>query len=629
MRVIIPQFSLNCIELILIFRYLIGLMAMKWKEKVNLAKIPESPGVYIFKGQRGEALYVGKAKNLKERFRYYFGKPEDPRIRRCVERAVDVEFIVTNDEIEALILEANLIKQYQPRYNIRLKDSKAYPYIMVTMSEPFPRVAVVRRPKFESGNLYFGPYPNVSSLRKTLRMIRRLFPIRSCKYRLPSVRKIKPCLEYYIGKCIGPCTGDVSPEEYKNLVKGVLSFLQGRTDELERQLEAEMLEAAKKLEFERAAALRDQLFAIKQTKSATRRALTGAARDFVAVACAEKYAYGIVLFYRDDKIVDKAGFMLDVPRGWSESDVLNAFIEQFYSTYPVTAEEIVSSPLPSDADSLTEMVMKRTGKSIRFREPSPYEENIYAIAINNASRLLAEEIERLGIEEEVVDPALIDLMNELGLKSPPMRIEAVDISHLFGEAVVGSVVVFVNGKPRKSEYRRYRIKSVEGIDDFRAIREVVYRRLKRLMDEDKPLPDLMLIDGGKTQLEFAMDAADELGVEDVHFAALAKRFEELHLPDDRIVALPYRSKALRLLQRIRDEAHRFAIKYHRNIRDKSKFTSILDFIPGLGRSKRNALLKYFGSIEAIINADVNDLQKVPGIGPKLAQKIYEHLHGEV
>ena len=205
--------------------------------------------------------------------------------------------------------------------------------------------------------------------------------------------------------------------------------------------------------------------------------------------------------------------------------MLNAFIEQFYSTYPVTAEEIVSSPLPSDADSLTEMVMKRTGKSIRFREPSPYEENIYAIAINNASRLLAEEIERLGIEEKVVDPALIDLMNELGLKSPPMRIEAVDISHLFGEAVVGSVVVFVNGKPRKSEYRRYRIKSVEGIDDFRAIREVVYRRLKRLMDEDKPLPDLMLIDGGKVQLEFAMDAADELGVEDVHFAALAKRFD--------------------------------------------------------------------------------------------------------
>ncbi len=602
---------------------------MKWLESLKGREIPESPGVYIFRDEKGRALYVGKARNLKNRLRAYMREPDDPRIRQFVRKAVTVEFITTPTEPDALILEANLIKEYQPRYNIRLKDNKAYPYIMVTMREKFPRVAVVRRPKFESGNLYFGPYPNVASLRKTLRLIRRIFPIRTCKYRFPSSRKIKPCLEYYIGKCIGPCTGEVSEEEYKALVRGVVAFLQGKTDELEKELEREMLEASRKLEFERAAVLRDQLFAVRQTRQAYRKAITNASIDFVAVARSGRYAYAIVLIYRDDKIIDKRGYMMEIPMPEaSMTEITSVFIEQYYTLSTVTASEIVLRPVPENAGTLEEIIESKTGRRVRFREPTQHEERIYRIAVDNAERLLSEELDRIAPEDEALHPSVIALQNELGFERPPVRIEAVDISHTFGEAMVGSVVVFVNGRPRKSEYRRYRIKTVEGIDDFRAIREVVYRRLRRLIDEDRELPDLMLIDGGEIQLQFALDAANELGVEDVYFLGIAKRFEELHFPDGRVVMLPYRSEALKLLQRVRDEAHRFAITYHRNLRGKKQMVSILDMIPGLSQSRRVELLKYFGSIERIHSASIEELQKVRGIGPKLARRIYDYLHGE-
>ncbi len=602
---------------------------MQWLEKLKGREIPEAPGVYIFRDRNGTPLYVGKAKNLKNRLRAYMREPDDPRIRQFVKKATDVEFIVTPTENDALLLEANLIKEYQPRYNIRLKDNKAYPYIMVTMREKYPRVAVVRRPKFESGNLYFGPYPNVASLRKTLRLVRRIFPIRSCKYKLPSSRQIKPCLEYHIGKCIGPCTGEVSEEEYRSLVRGVIAFLRGQTDELERELEREMLEEAQKLNFERAAVLRDQLFSIRQTKMAFRKAITARSIDFVAVASSGHYAYGMVVLYRGDRIVDKHGFMMELPTKNAEpADVLASFMEQYYTSSTVTADEIVFRPMIDDLQALQELIEKNTGRKVKFREPTAIEERIYRIATENAERLLSEELERAGAIDEAPHPAVASLQKELNLDRPPLWIEAVDISHTFGEAMVGSVVVFVNGRPKKSQYRRYRIKSVEGIDDFRAIREVVYRRLRKLIESDSDLPDLMLIDGGEIQLQFALDAANELGVEDIHFIGIAKKFEELHFPDGRVVMLPYHSDALRLLQRIRDEAHRFAITYHRKIRGRDRMISVLDMIPGLSESRRIALLRYFGSIEAIHKASVKDLQKVKGIGPKLARRIYSYLHGE-
>ncbi len=602
---------------------------MRWLEDLKNREIPESPGVYIFRDDRGNPLYVGKARNLRNRLRAYMREPDDPRIRQFVRKAASVEFITTPTESDALLLEANLIKEYQPKYNIRLKDNKSYPYIMVTMKEPFPRVAVVRRPKFESGNLYFGPYPNVASLRKTLRLIRRLFPIRSCKYKFPSTRKIRPCLEYYIGKCVGPCTGKVSVEEYRALVRGVISFLQGRTDELEKELESEMLKASKELNFERAAVLRDQLFAIRQTRQAYRRAIVSRAIDFVAVAQAGRYAYGMVVLYRDDRITDKRGYMLEIPiPNASKEDVLAAFIEQYYTSSTVTADELVTRPVPADSGTLREVIRSKTGRDILIREPSANEERIFRIAMDNAERLLSEELERMDVEDEAIHHSVVALQEELGLERPPVHIEAVDISHTFGEAMVGSVVVFVNGRPRKSEYRRYRIKTVDGIDDFRAIREVVYRRLRRLIEENRELPDLMLIDGGEIQLQFAMDAANELGVEDVQFMGIAKRFEELHFPDGRVVMLPYRSEALKLLQRIRNEAHRFAITYHRRIRGKNQMLSVLDLIPGLSENRRIELIKFFGSIEAIHRASIEDLQRVKGIGPKLAKRIYEYLHGE-
>ncbi len=602
---------------------------MQWLEKLKGREIPESPGVYIFKDGHGNVLYVGKAKNLRNRLRAYMREPNDPRIRQFVRKATDVEFITTPTENDALLLEANLIKEYQPKYNIRLKDNKSYPYIMVTMKEKFPRVAVVRRPKFETGNLYFGPYPNVASLRKTLRLVRRIFPIRSCKYKLPSSRTIKPCLEYHIGKCVGPCTGEVSEEEYKNLVKGVISFLQGRTEELEKELEREMLEEARKLNFERAAILRDQLFSVRQTRQAFRRAIAGRSIDFVAVARSGRYAYGMVVLYRADKIVDKHGFMMELPdKNATAEEVTAAFIEQYYTSSTVTADEIVLDPIPQNTAELQSVIEGKTGRKVRFRKPAPIERRIYRIAVDNAERLLAEEIERSVPLDEAVNPAVKSLQEELGFERPPIWIEAVDISHTFGEAMVGSVVVFVNGRPRKSEYRRYRIKTVEGIDDFRAIREVVYRRLRRLIENDMELPDLMLIDGGEIQLQFALDAAAELGVEDVQFIGIAKKFEELHFPDGRVVMLPYNSEALRLLQRIRNEAHRFAITYHRSIRGRNQMVSVLDMIPGLSETRKIELLRYFGSIESIYNASVKELQKVRGIGPKLADRIYRYLHGE-
>ncbi len=598
-------------------------MHEKVREKIKNA--PSRPGVYMFKGEKGY-LYIGKAKSLKDRLQSYLAPQNNPRIRTVLKKATDLEYIVTTSEAEALLLEANFIKWYQPRYNVRLKDDKKYPYLKLTLNERFPRIFPTRDLR-DDGSLFFGPYASAKAMRKTLRTVRKLFPIRTCKYRLPSKRKITPCIDYHIGKCLGPCVPGTSEEEYRKAVEGLIAFLSGRVEEVEERLQKEMEEAAKNLEFEKAAAIRDQLFAIREVTAGQSVVKKGGGDvDILAFAKSNKLAVALILQVRSGKVVSKEHFLLETAGEESPEEIARSFLNLYYTSATLTAQEIVLEPLPPDVKILEELLRKKTGREIRIRLPKKEERALLNIARDNVNRLLEEELEIKGIVSHGYPSSIVELQKELKLDRIPIRIEAVDISQLFGSNPVGSVVVFVMGKPAKSEYRRYRIKTVSGIDDFSMIEEVVKRRLKRIKEEGGELPDLFLIDGGAGQLSRAVRAAEELGLKGVNFAAIAKRFDELYLPDGRRVMLPRRSAALRLLQRIRDEAHRFAISYHRNLRQKEGLRSFLDTIPGLGETRKMALLNYFGTISRLLAASKEEIQKVKGFGPKLAERLYNFLH---
>lgn len=599
--------------------------------KAKLDALPHRPGVYRLKDGEGRVIYVGKAKDLHDRVRAYFTGSGDgrPQFWALVRRIWDFDYIITDSEREALVLEAHLIKELKPKYNITLKDDKKYPYLKLTR-EKFPRLLVTRRIE-EDGAKYFGPYTDVKAMKRTLELVRKLFPLRTCNHRLPERPPKRPCLNYQIKRCLGPCKGDLDPEDYDRVARQVELFLKGRGSQVERILEDWMLEAARNLEYERAAELRDRLEDLRRTLSRQKVASTTPADwDSVGVFVDDEEACGVVLEVREGKVLDRKHYFIGGVMGKPMEEVVSAFLRQFYLDALEVPPEVHLPCPPEDEEELAEWLSERRGGRVVLKVPQRGDKvRLVEMASRNAQWLLLERrFKRERLREEA-PYSVRALQRDLNLERPPRRIEAVDISTIQGSDAVGSLVCFIDGRPRKSEYRRYRIKTVEGQDDFAMMKEVVSRRFRRLLEEGKELPDLLLVDGGKGQLSSALEALRELGITDQHVVGLAKRLEEVYLPgipDPQNI--PKGSASLRLLQRIRDEAHRFAVEFHRKLRARRTFTSELDSIPGLGSTKKEELLKRFGSVRRIREASQEELQEVPGIGPKLAARILEHLRKE-
>ena len=591
------------------------------KEKLKrfIEEAPEKPGVYIFQKQN-IPLYIGKAYNLKERLKQYLNYFSNPRISRFIKLSNKIDFIVLNSEKEALLLEAEFIKRYQPKYNIRLKDDKKYPYIKVTLNDKYPGIYLTRNLN-DKNSVYFGPYVDVKSAKKMIQTVRNIFPIRNCYYSLK--KPISPCTYYYIGKCLAPCTHKISEKEYKKYVEKVIDFLKGKTEEVERQLEEEMLKASESMNFEKAVVIRDQLLSIRKLKGKTKIfEIKGKDKDIIGIKSVEKIGVGVILQVREEKIVNKISFVFEIPN--ENDDFLYAFLTQYYTSSTITAEEIIVPYSPPDKKEIEEILKEKMNKDIKIREPLPEEKNLVKLAEENAEYTLNEELNVLKIKI-TIPKTLEELQKILGLKNPPIRIEGIDISQLFQEWRVGSVVVFVNGKPKKSEYRKFKIKT-EVKDDFSMIYEVVYRRFKRLKEENKILPDLVVIDGGIVQLKYALKALKDLEIsqEKVKVIAIEKRPDEIVFPDGKKIMIPSNSFALRLIQRIRDEAHRFAKLYHVSLREKD-IKTFLEKLPDIGEKRAKNLLLYFGSLERLKKASLGELTLVPGIGKKLALKIYKIL----
>lgn len=589
-------------------------------EKLKL--LPDSPGVYIMKDDHGKIIYVGKAIVLKNRVRQYFqsSRNHTPKVRAMVSHIADFETIMTANEVESLILEANLIKKHRPRYNIRLKDDKSYPYVKVTVQEEFPRVFITRR-VLRDGARYFGPYTNVTALRDSLKLLRRLFPLRTCRT-MPE----RPCLEYHIKRCLAPCVGKVGEEDYRAMIRAVLLFLEGRTDDVERELEQRMNAAAEAYHFETAARLRDQLSAVR-TAAERQNIVTGAGdQDAVGMARSAAGVCVQIFFIRGGKMIGREHFLLRGSEEESDADILRAFLEQYYNQATFVPREVL---LPCAIDAAAQATIeawlaarKGGGKVALLTPQRGTKHDIVQMATGNAAKFLADEETRRSLLDEQTLGAVEELGRYLGLKHPPRRMECFDISHNQGQETVASMVVFEDGAPKKSDYRRFKIRSTEGKpDDFLSMREVTTRRYVGLPEEE--LPDLIIIDGGKGQLSSALEIIRHAaGHKDVPVVGLAKQFELVFTEgNSEPVELPRRSQALYLIQRIRDEAHRFAITFHRKLRGKRNLVSVLDHIVGIGPKRRQSLRIHFGSLEKIKEASVEELAAAPGMNRTSAEAV--------
>ena len=589
-------------------------------EKLKL--LPESPGVYLMKDARGKIIYVGKAIVLKNRVRQYFqsSRNQAPKVRAMVSHIADFETIMTANEVESLILEANLIKKHRPRYNIRLKDDKSYPYVKVTVQEEYPRVSITRR-VVRDGARYFGPYTNVTALRDSLKLLKRLFPMRTCRT-MPE----RPCLEYHIKRCLAPCVGKVTAEDYGAMIRAVLLFLEGRTDDVERELEHRMNLAAEAYHFETAARLRDQLTAVR--KAAERQNIVTGAGDQDAIGMARSAA-GVcvqIFFIRGGKMIGREHFLLRGSEEESDADILRAFLEQYYNQATFVPREVL---LPCAIDAAGQEIIERWlaekkggGKVVLLTPQRGTKHDIVEMATGNAEKFLTDEETRRSLADEQTLGAVEELGRYLGLRKLPYRMECFDISHNQGQETVASMVVFEGGMPKKSDYRRFKIRSAEGKpDDFLSMREVTTRRYVGLPKEE--LPDLIIIDGGKGQLSSALEIIRiEAGHKDVPVVGLAKQFELVFTEgNSEPVELPRRSPSLYLIQRIRDEAHRFAITFHRKLRGKRNLVSVLDHIVGIGPKRRQSLWAHFGTLDKIKAASVDELATVPGMNRPSAEAI--------
>ena len=603
----------------------------------RLRATPTKPGVYIMRDAAGEVLYVGKAASLRHRLRSYFASSArlERKVRNMVARISDFEFILTESESEALILECNLIKEYKPPYNVRLKDDKSYPFIKIDTTEEFPQVYITRKVA-NDGAKYFGPFASAYSVRRTLALLKKLFPYRSCT-KVITGNDPRPCLDFYIHRCIGPCIGAVDQFQYAEVIDQVVMFLEGKTTAVARDIEKRMRQAAEALEFERASILRDQHRAIEKVNEGQKVLhLTSENADVIALAPAAAEAWVEVFFVRQGKMVGRDNFIMAGTEDKTPGGILAAFVEQFYNASPYVPPRILVQHPLDDMDAIGPWLeQKRQGKVKVYVPQRGEKRRLVEMVAENA----VEGLEQLRVRQAEtgdMEAAVAELQEALNLPKPPQRIECYDISNIQGTNSVGSMVVFENGKPNTAHYRRFKIKTIEGIDDYSMMREVLTRRFKRLAKSENGeesaedawqiVPDLVLIDGGKGHLGAALQVFLELGVERIPLASLAKENEELFVPQTpEPIVLPRTSQALFLVQRARDEAHRFAITYHRQRRSKSAVVSALDGVPGIGPKRRRLLLRKFGSARGVREAAVEDLAAVPGMTVKLATKLKEYL----
>ncbi len=612
--------------------------------QTTLQTLPEKPGCYLMKNSAGEVIYVGKAVNLRRRVRSYFHKSaqKHPKTRKLVSQIADIEWITVGSELEALILEMNLIKKHRPRYNVRLKDDKRYPYIKVHWQDPFPKVTITRR-VVQDGARYFGPYTSMWAVHQTLDVLRKIFPFLTCNRPITG-QDPRACLYADLGLCAAPCVGAVSQEEYRQMIADLCDFLEGRTEPVIRRLEAEMRAAAEQLAFEKAARLRDQIQAIHQLVERQRVvSQSGLDSDVLALARDERNACVEVFFIRNGKLIGREYFLLENAEDTPDPQVLAAFLKQFYGRAGQLPPRVLLPREVEEAQLIREWLSSTRRTTVEISLPADAEQQaLLELAAQNAAETLRALQARKEAEAEKVTEALAALQEALGLAAPPNRIEGYDISHLHGTAAVGSMVVFEQGQPRKGHYRRFNIRTAAG-DDFGNMEEVLTRRFRRwqaaraLTGENAPrkrpdpsfarLPDLMLIDGGKGQLARALKVLAQFGLEERIFAiGLAKREEEIYLPGRaEPLRLPRNHPGLFLLQRVRDEAHRFAITANRGRRVREGLASTLEAIPGVGPRRRQALLQHFGSVAAIRAAAVEEIAAVPGISRSLAQAIKDAL----
>lgn len=613
------------------------------KLRKQLAALPARPGVYIMRNAAGQVIYVGKAAKLRDRVRSYFGSPHglEPKTRALREQIEDFEYIVVTNPAEALLLEAALIKRHQPFFNIRLKDDKRYPYLKIDLQNPWPRVSITRRIE-NDGARYFGPYASAGSVRATLDLTKKLFPWRSCTKEITG-RDPRPCLDYYIKRCIAPCTAYCTKEEYNEVIQQVILFLEGRADDVLHRLRRQMDEAAQHLQYERAAQLRDQLRAIERTVERQHVATTrNEDADIFGLARDSDDACVQVFFIRGTQMIGRDTFMLAGVRDEPDSTILANFLLQYYESAQYTPK-LVAVPLqPDDRHTIEALLTQKRGSRVEIRTPARGEKRrLVDLAAENAREALALARIRWLADSNKTEQALEQLREELSLPTIPRRIECYDNSNIQGTSPVSSMVVFINGKPAPNQYRRFRVKTVQGANDFATMQEVLRRRFGRHahpapppnQDEAPPpkteawdLPDLLIIDGGKGQLSAAREVMHELGVHHIPAVALAKRHEEIFVPEENEpIVLPRGSEALFLVQRIRDEAHRFAITFHRQVRNKSTLQSALDTIPGIGPKRKKALLKKFGSLKAIREADVDEIAATVGFTRALAERVKAEL----
>ena len=597
----------------------------------QLGQLPTSPGVYLFKDTPGNILYVGKAANLRNRVRSYFGIQQklSPKLQRMVARVSDLEFFVTASEQEALILELNLIKRHRPRYNVRLKDDKTFPYLKIDPNEDWPRVHVTRRLE-QDGAYYFGPFASAKSLRQTLKLIKGIFPFRSCSKAITGTDP-RPCLEYHIGHCLAPCIGAVSRQEYAEVIREVILFLEGKQEKVVRALESQMKKAAQALDFERAALLRDQVQAVNQVIEGQRIATAvSGEQDVIAFAQDKDQAYVQVFFIRNNKLIGRESFVLQGTQYEEPRQIMTSFIKHFYDSSPSIPPLLLLQHPVEDTAVIENWLQSKRGARVRLQVPRRgNKKQLVDIAAKNAEQGLEQlKIKELAAPREL-DEALAEIQNKLHLAGLPLRMEGYDISNIQGAAAVGSMVVFEKGRPKPAHYRRFRIKTVAGANDYAMLQEVLKRRFKRISDASDAwatLPDLVLVDGGKGQLSAAREAMAELGAESVPTASLAKENEEVFIPDQtEPVILPRSSAGLKLLQRLRDEAHRFALGYHQKIHKRESFASAMDNIPGIGPKRKQALIRQFGSIQAIREASEDELASTRGMTRGLAKKVREYL----
>ncbi|MFN0095025.1 MAG: excinuclease ABC subunit UvrC [Dehalococcoidia bacterium] len=613
------------------------------KIRSQLAALPAKPGVYIMRNAEGQVIYVGKAAKLKDRVRSYFGSPMgmEPKTFALRQHIEDFEYIVVNNVGEALLLEATLIKRHQPFFNIRLKDDKRYPYLKIDVQNAWPRVYITRRIE-KDGARYFGPYASAYSVRDTLDLVKKLFPWRSCTKEITG-KDARPCLDYYIKRCIAPCTAFCTPEEYAEVIEQVILFLEGKSDDVVKRLAGQMEAAAENLEFERAAMVRDQIRSLERTIE----------KQMVATIKKEDLdIYGVfrngdqacvqVFFVRGTHMIGRDNFIVEGVDGETDAAVLCNFLLQFYESAQYVPKLVIVPVEPDERGTMEELLSEKRGSKVEVRVPERGEKRrLVDLANTNAQEHLSMMKVKWLADRSKTEQAVEQLREELSLPAIPRRIECYDNSNIQGSSPVSSMVVFVDGKPANNQYRRFRVKTVMGADDFATMAEIMRRRFKHAAvaidgaeaaseDDTKAaadrwdLPDLVIIDGGKGQLAAAVQAMREMGVHQIPTVGLAKRFEEIFVPDEEEpIVLPRGSEALYLVQRLRDEAHRFAITFHRQVRAKAATQSALDTIPGIGPKRKKALLKKFGSVKAIREAEVEEIASTVGFTRALAEKVKE------